>query len=106
MMFFARRKKAPTGYRVTKVEGIGEEYGNLLGAAGVDTVKQLRYRNPAKLTARLAEVNRKKSIVRRPPTEATVERWVRRADKLYANQNSAFKPAAKKAPARMPRNDN
>jgi predicted flap endonuclease-1-like 5' DNA nuclease len=71
-----------------RVKGVGSEYSDLLEAAGVDTVKELRNRNAKNLTAKMAEVNEaaikktKKSIVRRVPAESMVERWVAHAKKL------------------------
>ena len=65
-----------------RVRGVGEEYSDLLEAAGVDTVKELRRRNPANLLASMVEVNAKKRLVRRLPTEAMVERWVKHAAEL------------------------
>lgn len=65
-----------------RVKGIGEEYSDLLEAAGVDTVKELRNRNAANLTGKMVEVNKKKRLVRRLPTEGMVERWVGHAKKL------------------------
>ena len=71
-----------------RVKGVGSEYSDLLEAAGVDTVKELRNRKPANLTAKMAEVNEahikktKKSIVRRVPAESMVERWVAHAKTL------------------------
>ena len=62
-----------------RVRGVGEEYSDLLEAAGVDTVKELRRRNPGNLLASMVEVNTKKRLVRRLPTEAMVERWVEHA---------------------------
>lgn len=65
-----------------RVKGVGEEYSDLLEAAGVDTVKELRNRNPENLLARMAELNQKKRLVRRLPTLAMVERWVAHAGDL------------------------
>jgi predicted flap endonuclease-1-like 5' DNA nuclease len=65
-----------------RVKGVGEEYSDLLEASGVDTVKELRTRNVANLTATMAEVNKKKRLVRRLPTESMVKRWVDHAKKL------------------------
>ncbi|MDJ0925315.1 MAG: DUF4332 domain-containing protein [Acidimicrobiia bacterium] len=67
-----------------RVRGVGEEYSDLLEAAGVDTVKELRRRNPGNLLASMVEVNNKKRLVRRLPTEAMVERWVEHARELDA----------------------
>lgn len=65
-----------------RVKGIGSEYSDLLEAAGVDTVKELRTRNAANLTAKMAEVNQKKRLVRRLPTESMVSGWVEAAKAL------------------------
>mgnify|MGYP001816785914 CR=1 FL=1 len=65
-----------------RVKGVGEEYSDLLEAAGVDTVKELRRRNPANLLSAMVEVNDKKKLVRRLPTESMVERWVTNAKSL------------------------
>ncbi len=65
-----------------RVKGVGEEYSDLLESAGVDTVKELRRRNARNLLATMVEVNAKKKLVRRLPTESMVARWVTHANKL------------------------
>ena len=65
-----------------RVKGIGEEYSDLVEAAGVDTVKELRNRKPENLLARMVEINKEKRLVRRLPTESMVERWVAHAGEL------------------------
>ena len=65
-----------------RVKGIGEEYSDLLEAAGVDTVKELRNRNSANLLTKLVETNSQKRLVRRLPTLSMVERWVTHAKDL------------------------
>ena len=53
-----------------------------LEAAGVDTVKELRRRNAANLLTAMVEINKRKNLVRRLPTEAMVQRWVDHAKEL------------------------
>ena len=65
-----------------RVKGVGEEYSDLLEAAGADTVKELRRRNAGNLLATMVEVNAKKKLVRRLPTESMVGRWVEHAKSL------------------------
>ncbi len=65
-----------------RIKGVGEEYSDLLEASGVDTVKELRRRNAANLLTAMIEINRKKDLVRRLPTEAMVQRWVDNAKDL------------------------
>lgn len=65
-----------------RIKGIGEEYAELLEAAGVDTVRELKYRNPANLAKRMAEVNKRLKLVRALPSEKVVVRWIETAKKL------------------------
>ena len=62
-----------------RVSGIGPQFSELLEAAGVDTVKELRTRNVANLTAKMAEVNAEKKLARVAPPEAKVAGWVEQA---------------------------
>lgn len=59
-----------------RVSGIGPQFSELLEAAGVDTVKELRTRNAANLAAKMAEVNAVKKLTRRTPPADTVAKWV------------------------------
>ncbi len=65
-----------------RVKGIGQEYSDLLEAAGVDTVKELRNRKPENLLTSMTELNRKKRLVRRLPTLPMVQAWVECAGDL------------------------
>jgi predicted flap endonuclease-1-like 5' DNA nuclease len=62
-----------------RVKGVGSEYSELLEAAGVDTIKELRNRRPDNLHAKMLEVNAKKKLVRQPPSIKFVEKWVAEA---------------------------
>lgn len=65
-----------------RIKGIGEEYSDLLEEAGVDTVVELAKRNVGNLYTKILEVNNKKKLVRRPPSEGMVDDWVSQAKKL------------------------
>lgn len=65
-----------------RIPGISREYAELLQAAGVDTVKELRYRSPANLAKAMAEANNKHKMVRLLPSEKVVCRWIASAQKL------------------------
>lgn len=65
-----------------RIKGVAEEYSELLEAAGVDTVKELRNRNVANLAAKMAEVNAEKKLVRLVPSEKSVAKWVAQAKEL------------------------
>ena len=65
-----------------RVRGINKEYSQLLQAAGVDTVKDLKYRNPANLARAMVDANKKRKLVRLLPSEKVVARWIEHAKKL------------------------
>lgn len=70
-----------------RVKGVSTQYSDLLEAAGVDTVKELRNRKAENLCAKMKEVNdaavaKGTSIVRRPPSASEVQRWVDHAKTL------------------------
>lgn len=65
-----------------RINGVGQEYAELLEAAGVDTVPELAQRNAENLTAKMEEVNEEKNIVRRTPSLTVVEKWVEEAKTL------------------------
>jgi hypothetical protein len=65
-----------------RIKGISKEYAELLQAAGVDTVKELRYRSPCNLAKAMADANKKSKMVRLLPSEKVVCRWIESAQKL------------------------
>ena len=65
-----------------RIKGVGEEYADLLEAAGVDTVPELAQRNGANLRQKMAEVNQEKQLVRQLPPESKVLDWVAQAKEL------------------------
>ncbi len=65
-----------------RVKGIGEEYADLLEAAGVDTVPELAQRNPENLHKKIIEVNAEKKLVRQLPGLNQVREWIDQAKRL------------------------
>jgi predicted flap endonuclease-1-like 5' DNA nuclease len=65
-----------------RIKGIGEEYAELLQAAGVETVKELQYRNPCNLAKAMAAANKRSKLVRLLPSDKAVLRWIEHAKKL------------------------
>jgi len=62
-----------------RVSGIGAQFSELLEAAGVDTIKELRNRNAANLAATLTQVNGTRKLARATPSETVVSRWIETA---------------------------
>ena len=66
-----------------RIKGIGGEYAELLKKSGVDTVKELRNRNPENLLDKMTEVNSEgRPLVRALPSLSMVQSWVTLAKEL------------------------
>ena len=65
-----------------RIKGVAGQFAELLEAAGVDTVKELRHRVAANLHAKLVEINDAKNLCNRVPAEAEVQRMIDRAKEL------------------------
>lgn len=66
-----------------RIQGIGEEYSDLLEEAGVDTVPELAQRNPQNLYETLVALNLEKKLVRKLPSQVQVAVWVEQAKRLH-----------------------
>ncbi len=62
-----------------RVNGIGGQYAELLEEAGVDTVKELRNRNPENLAVALTAANDKRKLTGNVPSASMVAKWVEQA---------------------------
>ena len=69
-----------------RVPGVSKQYSDLLEAAGVDTVKELRRRNAANLTEAMEATNsrRRNKLVKRTPSEKVVQKWIDAAKEMDA----------------------
>jgi predicted flap endonuclease-1-like 5' DNA nuclease len=65
-----------------RVQGIGEQYSDLLAAAGVETVLELAQRRADHLHQKMVETNEAKKLVRVVPGPEQVADWVKQAHKL------------------------
>lgn len=67
-----------------RINGIAGQFAELLEAAGVDTVKELRNRNAENLQAKCEEINAQKNLCNRVPAVSEVERMIAQAKELEA----------------------
>ncbi|MBT8083616.1 MAG: DUF4332 domain-containing protein [Woeseia sp.] len=65
-----------------RVKGVASQYAELLEAAGVDTVKELKNRNAENLLAKMEEANAAKRLVRKTPSVKVIASWIDQAKKL------------------------
>ena len=67
---------------VMRISGVGSQYAELLEAAGVDTIKELRTRNVENLVAKMNEINAEKKLTRGSATVASVTKWIDQAKSM------------------------
>ena len=65
-----------------RIKGVREPYAELLKDAGVDTVRELKYRNPGRLAEAMSKANQERKRVRLLPSERRVAAWIEAAKKL------------------------
>lgn len=65
-----------------RIHGVGPQFAELLEAAGVDTVKELRHRNAENLAAKMEEVNAEKNLVNRVPSVKEIAKMIEEAATL------------------------
>ena len=65
-----------------RVRGVASQYAELLEAAGVDTVKELRNRNSDNLIEAMVKANAEKKLVRLLPNNKRVSSWIEHAKSL------------------------
>ncbi|MHA7128647.1 DUF4332 domain-containing protein [Algoriphagus namhaensis] len=65
-----------------RIKGVGPQFAELLKAAGVDTVKELRNRNAANLHAALVKTQEEKGLTRAVPAESQVADYIEQAKGL------------------------
>ena len=67
-----------------RINGVGPQFSELLEAAGVDTVKELKHRVAENLQPKLEEINQEKNLVNRVPSIMEVQKMIDQAKELPA----------------------
>lgn len=65
-----------------RIRGVAGQFAELLEAAGVDTVKELRHRVAANLQPKLEEINSVRNLCNRVPSLSEVEKMISQAKEL------------------------
>jgi predicted flap endonuclease-1-like 5' DNA nuclease len=65
-----------------RIKGVASQFAELLKAAGIDTVKELRTRNPENLHAALTKTQEEKGLTKAVPALSRVEDFIAQAKEL------------------------
>jgi len=82
LLHWARRAE------LMKIKNLGRDYADLFEAAGVETVAELRRRNPESLHELMQRINNKKKIVDRMPSLKRITNWVEDSKDIEINVTS------------------
>ena len=59
-----------------KIKNLGRDYADLLEAAGIESIAELKRRNPYSLHETMELINKKRKIVDRMPSVKRVSKWI------------------------------
>jgi hypothetical protein len=59
-----------------KIKNLGRDYADLLEVSGVESIAELKRRNPESLHETMELINKKKKIVDRMPSVKRVSKWI------------------------------
>jgi hypothetical protein len=65
-----------------RIRGVSTQFAELLKASGVDTIKELRTRNPENLQVKMAETNQQKKLTRVVPSVKMITKFVEGAKEI------------------------
>lgn len=65
-----------------RIKAVSSQYAELLHAAGINSVKELKHRKPENLHAKMLEVNEEKKLVCQVSALSMVENFVKQAAEL------------------------
>lgn len=80
--FQGRPRSSAVHLNLRKIKGVGLAYSDLLAAAGVESIQEMARCDASTLWKRLTRTNMEQLIVKRVPSEATIERWIKNAKSI------------------------
>ena len=67
-----------------RLKGVGAEFAEALNKIGIDSVKELARRNSAKVLEKIKALDKRRpNIIRKLPTKAQIDAWIKEAKSLY-----------------------
>jgi hypothetical protein len=69
---------------LSRINGIGEDYAELLAHTGIQSVQHLSTSNPKKIYEDLCKINEQIGLVRQLPSTNHIKSWIQQAQKLPA----------------------
>ncbi len=76
-----------------ELKGVGPEYSEVLNRVGIDSIKELAYRNPQKTLDRIAEFDKKQpDVIRKIPKVEEITDWISQSKEMYQEKKAKMSP--------------
>ena len=74
------------------IKGVGSEYSEVLNKIGIDSTRELAYRNPQKTLDKILEFDKKQpDVIRKIPKVEILTDWIEEAKSMYAKKKTQIK---------------
>ncbi len=71
-----------------KIKGVGPEYSEVLNRVGIDSTRELAYRNPKNTLEKIVEFDKKQpNVIRKIPVAKDIEGWITEAKGMIKEKN-------------------
>jgi predicted flap endonuclease-1-like 5' DNA nuclease len=78
---------------IMELKGVGPEYSEVLNKVGIDSIKELSYRNPQKTLDRIVEFDKKQpDVIRKIPELGEIEGWISQSKEMYEKKKAKTTP--------------
>jgi len=78
---------------IMKLKGVGPEYSEVLNKVGIDSIKELSYRNPQNTFDRIVEFDKKQpDVIRKIPKVEEIEGWISQSKEMYEEKKAKTSP--------------
>ncbi len=74
------------------IKGVGPEYSEVLNKVGIDSSRELAYRNPQKTLDKILEFDKKQpDVIRKIPKVEDITKWIEEAKSMYVKKKTQIK---------------
>ena len=78
---------------IMEIKGIGPEYSEVLNRVGIDSIKELAYRNPQKTLDKIVDFDKKQpDVIRKIPKVEEITDWISQSKKKYEVKKAKANP--------------
>jgi predicted flap endonuclease-1-like 5' DNA nuclease len=78
---------------IIELKGVGPEYSEVLNKVGIDSIKELSYRNPQNTFDRIVKLDKEQpDVIRRIPQVEDITDWINQSKEMYEEKKTKTSP--------------